>query len=37
MTFFDFLSVHPFGVAFGIGLGIVCAAIGWAWIAGSER
>ena len=37
MTLFDFLAVHPFAAAFGLGLGIVCAAIGWAWIAGSER
>lgn len=37
MSFLDFALTHPFGVAFGLGLGIVFVAIGWAWIAGSER
>ena len=37
MSFLDVVAAHPFAVAFGLGLGIVCAAIGWAWIAGSER
>lgn len=37
MTLLDFVAAHPFGAAFGVTLGVVCAAIGWAWIAGSER
>lgn len=33
MSFLDFLFAHPFAVAFGAVLAVVCAAVVWAMIA----